>query len=175
MRLYINVALGPLGHFTPSGFGVLKCHTSLALVLLHWTHIVCESVLHTTHMHTHTHTVSNVMLSAPPTYLCIAEILCGIKFCWLYVITHGKNKTYPREAGRQRRNFSPRKSFLAINMRYGYGYTVQPRLSEPIWPAPKSKGSDKHKCLDNYTRSTVNSAYSHKLPHISCTDLLFHS
>ena len=43
--------------------------------------------------------------------------------------------------------------------------TVQPRLSEPLWPAPQSKCSDKQKSLDNrvYIRCMVNHAHSLKL------------
>ena len=67
MSLCINVALGPLGHFTPSGFGVIKCHTSLALVLLHWTHIV--SLFYTPHTCTHIHTHCVKCYVVSPAYL----------------------------------------------------------------------------------------------------------
>ena len=38
---------------------------------------------------------------------------------------------------------------LPITYNRGYCGTVQPRLSEPPWPAPKSKCLDKQKSSDN--------------------------
>ena len=49
--------------------------------------------------------------------------------------------------------------------------TVQPWLSEHLWPAPQSKCLDEPKSLDNrvYVRCTVNHAHSHELQSISQT------
>ena len=54
--------------------------------------------------------------------------------------------------------------------------TVQPWLSEPLWPAPQSKCSDEPKSLDNqvYVWCTVNHAHSHKFITNLLNESMFH-